>query len=383
MIRKVENRAGTYRRVYPGTKEEYRAFVPADLPPVPELMMDDEMMGLLVDATAAIRTLEGITDLIPDMDLFVSMFVRKEALTSSQIEGTQATLEDILNPALDISANADLEEVVNYVRALNYGMQRLERLPLSIRFMKEVHRELMTGARGQNKAPGEFRKSQNWLGSPGSRLQTASYVPPCVEDMKAGMNALEKYMNDISAGYPLVAAGLMHYQLESIHPFLDGNGRLGRMLIVLYLMETGMLSKPAIYPSYYLKQNQAEYYDRLALVRKAGSYEQWIKFFLECICQSAEDSIKKTKELNCLCTRGRELAAKAGKGPQKLYEYLLGHPIIDVGITARELGVSYNTAQAYIEKLRAAGLLQLQNEERAPKRNRSYAYGEYIDILKA
>lgn len=381
MKRTVKNRAGSYRKINAGKQTEYRAFVPAALPPAPELQMDDEMIGLLLDATSGVRALNEIADLIPDMNQFISMFVRQEAMRSSQIEGTQATLEDILDPALETNANADVEEVVNYTRALNYGINRLETLPLSSRLLREVHRELMTGVRGQHKSPGRFRRSQNWLGGAGSTIETARYIPPCVEDMKKAMSDLEKYMNDRRAGYPLIAAGLIHYQFETIHPFLDGNGRLGRMIIVLYLMDTEMLKAPVIYPSYYLKQNQTEYYDRLALVREKGDYEQWIKFFLRCVSESAGDSLAKIRQLNEMCSRDRQKAKEAGKGSGRLHEYLCSHPIIDVGITAKDLGISYNTAQAHIRKLQQVGILRLADEGRRPKRNRRFVYSEYLEIL--
>ena len=210
------------------------------------------------------------------MDLFVSMYVRKEALLSSQIEGTQCTLDDILNPLMEENTNRNVSDVVNYIKATEFALNRLHSLPLCNRLIKETHAVLMEGVRGQEKSPGEFRYSQNWIGGQGSTIQNARYIPPNPEDMQTAMSDLEKYMNGDDLLDPLIQAALIHYQFETTHPFLDGNGRVGRLLITLFLMEKGILSRPALYISYFLKMNRIEYYDRMTQVRKTGDYEQWV-----------------------------------------------------------------------------------------------------------
>lgn len=207
------------------------------------------------------------------------MYVRKEALISSQIEGTQCTLDDVLDPEAETNANLDVSDVVNYVKATRYALTRLKSLPICCRLIREVHEVLMDGVRSQDKTPGDFRRSQNWVGPANCALKDARYIPPNVTDMEESMSCLEKYINEATEYDPLIRAGLIHYQFETIHPFLDGNGRLGRLLILLYIMEQGLLEKPVIYISYFLKKNQIEYYDRISEVRKSRNYEQWIKFF--------------------------------------------------------------------------------------------------------
>ena len=267
------NRAGYYRRNLSG-EAEYKSFVPYPLPPQPELLIDNEMVAELMKAHHNIGVLEGKSSQIPNVKLFIAMYVRKEALMSSQIEGTQATLEDVLDPTIKAGMNNDVEDVVNYVRALDEAILLLEKLPICSRLIRKAHEILLSHTRGQEKQPGEYRSSQNWIGDALSTIKTARYVPPNVDDMKEAISDLEKYINaeddDMDV---LIKAGLIHYQFETIHPFLDGNGRIGRLLIVLYLMSKGILSTPALYVSYYLKENRIEYYDRLEAVRKSGNYE--------------------------------------------------------------------------------------------------------------
>jgi Fic family protein len=208
------------------------------------------------------------------------MYIRKEALISSQIEGTQCTLDDVLDPEIDMNANADVAEVINYIKAAQFALERLNTLPICSRLLRDTHAILMEGVRGQDKNPGEYRRSQNWIGPQNCTLKDARYIPPNVDDMTAAMSDLEKYINESNIYDPLVRAALIHYQFETIHPFLDGNGRIGRLLILLYLMEHKLLNKPVIYVSYFLKKNQFEYYDRISEVRRSGNYEQWVSFFL-------------------------------------------------------------------------------------------------------
>ena len=275
----------------------YQSFRPNPLPPEPPIEMSNEMIAKLIDANRRLATLDGLSSRIPNMDLFVSMYVRKEALLSSQIEGTQCTLDDILNPFAEENTNLNVSDVVNYIRAEEYAINRLQTLPLCNRLIKETHAVLMEGVRGQEKNPGEFRYSQNWIGGQGSTLRNARYIPPNPEDMINAMSDLEKYMNGEDSLDPLIQAALIHYQFETTHPFLDGNGRVGRLLITLFLMEKEILSTPSVYISYFLKMNRIEYYDRMTQVRKTGDYEQWILFFLQALSDSAEDAIQTIDEL--------------------------------------------------------------------------------------
>ena len=279
----MTNRAGTFVSNLSG-EMAYESFRPAPLPPNPPIEVSGELLTKLIDANKKIATLEGLSSRIPNMGLFVSMYVRKEALLSSQIEGTQCTLEDILSPLIENNTNRDVSDVVNYIRATEFALERLKTLPLCNRLIKETHAVLLESARGQEKNPGEFRYSQNWIGGQGSTLKNARYIPPNPEDMLTAMSDLEKYINSDDTLDPLIQAALIHYQFETTHPFLDGNGRVGRLLITLFLMEKGILSTPALYISYYLKMNRIEYYDRMTQVRRTGDYEQWISFFLQAFC---------------------------------------------------------------------------------------------------
>lgn len=295
----MENRAGYFKTNLSGDMA-YQSFVPAPLPPTPPVDLGSEGLNLLIQANRQLALLEGLAVRIPNMDLFVSMYVRKEALLSSQIEGTQATLDDVLDPLLDENANRSVADVINYIKASEFAIKRLQELPLCNRLIKETHAVLMEGVRGQEKNPGEFRYSQNWIGGQGSTLKNARYIPPNPEDMKEAISDLEKYMNAEDSLDPLVRAALIHYQFETIHPFLDGNGRVGRLLITLFLMEKKILTAPALYISYFLKRNRIEYYDRMTEVRRKGNYEQWITFFLQAVMESAEDAVHTIDQLTAL-----------------------------------------------------------------------------------
>ncbi len=360
----------------------YKSFKPSPLPPLPPLEIDENLIKLLVEANRQLAQLDTASQLIPNIELFVSMYVRKEALMSSQIEGTQCTLEDILDPQLDVNANADVGEVINYIKAAHFALERLKTLPICNRLLRETHAVLMEGVRGQEKSPGEFRRSQNWIGPSGSTLKNARYIPPNVEDMENAMSDLEKYINESDKYDPLIQAALIHYQFETIHPFLDGNGRIGRLLILLYLMEKKLLSKPVIYVSYFLKMNQIEYYDRISEVRRKGNYEQWISFFLEAVSSAAEDALKSIGKLSALREKNIARLPKSSKrkdNVRALFDYLEQHPIIDIKQTAAALGLSYNTVSAAVKKLMELGILK---ETTNAARNRVFAYEEYLEILK-
>lgn len=375
------NRAGEYISNMTG-EASYQSFCPAALPPDPPLELNDDTVQLLIDANRTLATLNTAASLIPSTDLFVSMYVRKEALMTSQIEGTQCTLDDILDPDADANANLDVGDVVNYVNAAQYAIQRLQTLPLCNRLLRETHEKLLAGVRGQEKNPGEFRRSQNWIGPTGCGLKDARYIPPNVEDMAAAMSALEKYINEDRQYDPLVRVALIHYQFETIHPFLDGNGRIGRLLILLYLMEQKLLDKPVLYVSYFLKKNQVEYYDRISEVRRSGNYEQWVHFFLEAVHAAAADAAESIQKLSELHDRNLAILPTSKRSVdhvRRLFDYLEQHPIIDIKKTAQALDISYNTAAAAIRKLADLGILR---ETTNAVRNRVFAYQEYLDVLR-
>ncbi len=373
------NRAGEYICNMTGDAS-YRSFRPSPLPP--ELELNSDLIRLLVAANRVLAILNTAASLIPDTNLFVSMYVRKEALMTSQIEGTQCTLDDILDPDLDANTNLDVSDVVNYFSAANYAIQRLHTLHLCNRLLRETHERLMEGVRGQEKNPGEFRRSQNWIGPSGSTLKNARYIPPNVDDMTAAMSDLERYINKSEEYDPLVRCALIHYQFETIHPFLDGNGRIGRLLILLYLMQQGLLDHPVLYVSYFLKKNQIEYYDRISEVRRSGNYEQWVRFFLEAVQSAAEEALDSIQRLSSLHERNLSLLPETNRSvdhTRRLFEYLEQHPIIDIKRAAVDLAVSYNTISSATRKLIDCGIL---HETTNAARNRVFAYQQYLDILR-
>ncbi len=377
----MNNRAG-YLKTNLSGELAYQSFVPSPLPPSPPFEMTEDMLGLLIRANTALAVLESIAVRIPNVNLFVSMYVRKEALMSSQIEGTQATLEDVLDPMIDANANRNVADVVNYIKATEYAIRRLKELPLCNRLIKETHAVLMEGVRGQEKSPGEFRRSQNWIGGQGSTLRNARYIPPSPDDMTEAMSDLEKYVNTDDSLDTLVRAALIHYQFETIHPFLDGNGRVGRLLITLFLMEKNVLSTPALYISYFLKKNRVEYYDRMTEVRAKGNYEQWVSFFLQALVESAEDATATIDALIDLHDKNAALIAgmgRAAKSAMLVFSYLEANPIIDINKTAAALNITFNTASSAVKRLSDVGILaQTTNASR----NRTFAYEDYITILR-
>lgn len=377
----MNNRAGHLKTNLSG-EMAYQSFVPSPLPPKPPIELTEEMLGLLIKANSRIAVLESIATRIPNVELFVSMYVRKEALMSSQIEGTQATLEDVLDPMIEANTNRNIADVVNYIKATEFAIKRLHDLPLCNRLIKETHAVLMSGVRGQEKNPGEFRYSQNWIGGQGSTLKNARYIPPSPEDMTEAMSDLEKYINADEDTDALIRAALIHYQFETIHPFLDGNGRVGRLLITLFLMEKKVLSTPALYISYFLKKNRVEYYDRMTEVRVKGNYEQWVKFFLLALIESAEDATATIDELTVLHDKNVETISgmgRAAKNVQLVFDYLEANPIIEIKKTAAALGITFNTVSGAVRRLTDAGILvQTTNSSR----NRTFAYERYLDILR-
>lgn len=377
----MNDRAGYWKTNLSG-EMAYQSFVPSPLPPTPPIEISEDILEQLIKANSQLAILESVATRIPDVDLFVSMYVRKEALMSSQIEGTQATLEDVLDPLIEDNTNRNVADVVNYIKATEYAIRRLHELPLCNRLLKETHAILMEGVRGQEKNPGEFRCSQNWIGGKGSTLRNAKYIPPSPDDMTEAMSDLEKYINADDRLDGLIRAALIHYQFETIHPFLDGNGRIGRLLITLFLMEKKVLTTPALYISYFLKKNRVEYYDRMTEVRSKGNYEQWVKFFLQALAESAKDAIAAIDELTALHDKNVDLVAgmgRASKNAMLVFRYLEANPIIEIGKTAEALGITFGTASNVVERLSSAGILE---QITTGRRNRTFAYKDYLAILR-
>lgn len=375
------NRYGEFVKNLSGDSS-YLSFKPSPLPPEPALEINSNMVSKLVEANRELVKLDTAAKFIPNTDLFISMYVRKEALISSQIEGTQCTLDDVLDPELDTNSNLDVADVINYVQATNYAIEQLKTLPLCNRLLREVHRELMQGVRGQEKNPGEFRTSQNWIGPANCSLKDARYIPPNKDDMLTAMSDLEKFMNENDDYDALIRIALIHYQFETIHPFLDGNGRIGRLMILLYLIEQKLLSYPVIYISYFLKKNQIEYYDRISEVRRSGNYEQWVIFFLEAVSAAAKDSLETIEQLSALHDKNIALLPKTNRKKDNvriLFDYIEKYPIIDIRHTSQALDVSFNTVSNAIRKLQELGIL---TETTNSARNKVFAYSEYLDILK-
>lgn len=375
-------RAGTWIKQGSG----YRAFIPAPLPPAPPIGMDEEMVRLLSVADRCLGRLDGVASVLPNPNLFVAMYVRQEAVLSSQIEGTQSTLEDVIQFELGGDGDRlpqDVEEVVNYVRAMNHGLDRLGSLPLSLRLIREIHAELMAGVRGSNRSPGEFRVSQNWIGPAGSTLQNASFVPPPVPDMMTALGNLERFLHDRESLPPLIQAGIAHAQFETIHPFLDGNGRVGRLLITFLLCERDILQRPLLYLSHYLKAHRTEYYDRLTAIRAEGNWEGWLKFFLRGVDEVSNSATRTARQILLLRENHRGLViARLGNTPHgaRLLDFLYQQPIVNVRTVERHLGCTYATANKLVEQFSALGILR---EVTGARRNRLYRYTDYLSLFDA
>lgn len=378
----MNTRAGRYINNLSGDMS-YQSFKPAPLPPVPSLTLNNEIVFKLVEASKNLTLLDALASFVPNINLLVSMYVRKEALLSSQIEGTQCTLDDIFDPLIEENTNQNVSDVVNYIKATEYALDRLNTLPLCNRLIKEAHRILMEGVRGQEKSPGEFRYSQNWIGGQNSNIKTARYIPPNVLDMQEAMSDLEKYINSDDSLDPLIQAALIHYQFETIHPFLDGNGRIGRLLITLFLIEKKVISCPALYISYFLKMNRIEYYDRMSQVRKTGDYEQWVLFFLQALADSSSDAIDTIDKLTKLHNNNinilDDISPRQKTNVLKVFNYLEKNPIIDIQKTTNALSLSYNTVAKAVLLLADKGILRQSAKSGKAK---IYSYFNYLDILR-
>jgi Fic family protein len=359
----------------------YRAFVPAPLPPDPPLAYDGTLQTLLSNADRDLARLDAIAALLPNSDLFVAMYVRHEAVLSSQIEGTQSTLEDVLAYEADAVRDdtpKDVAEVVNCVRAMNHGLTRLPELPLSLRLLREIHGELMQGVRGGEKSPGEFRTSQNWIGGQGSTLAHAAFVPPPPHELMSALGALERFLHEAKPTVPLlIRCGLAHAQFESIHPFLDGNGRVGRLLITVMLCEDGALSRPLLYLSLYLRANRAEYCDRLTAIREHGHWEPWLAFFLRGVSLTARLATQTARDIVALRESHRSSVAANAKA-LTLLDALYRQPTVTVNKVAQALGCTFPTAAKLVKAFEARGWLR---ELTGYERNRLWRYQPYIDLF--
>ncbi len=377
----MQERAGQYHQQPSG----YQAFIPNPLPPQPELIMNQEMIALLSKADRALGRLDGMAETLPNPDLFVAMYVRKEAVLSSQIEGTQASLEDLLEYEAEVEVQniEDVAEVVNYVAAMQYGLRRLETLPLSLRLLKEIHNILLQGVRGSNRTPGEFRNSQNFIANSAyASLSSATFVPPPPSDMLIALHDLERYFYDQAELPPLIKAGLLHVQFETIHPFLDGNGRMGRLLVTFFLCQQGVIGKPLLYLSYFLKKHRQSYYRLLQNVRDNGDWESWMSFFLRGIYEVATSATDKARKIVQLREKDRTTIinnlGRATSSALKLFEGLFTSPIITVNQAKDIAGIAYKNTNIIMSQLENIGILAKSGNN---ERNRLFRYKAYMDIL--
>ncbi len=363
----------------------YRAFIPAPLPPDPPVQLSGELQKLLSQADRALGRLDGSIQTLPNPDLFVLMYVRKEAVLSSQIEGTQSSLQDLLAAeaqVLDPDRPRDVGEVLNYVRAMNYGLARLAKLPVSIRLIREIHAQLLEGMRGSHLTPGELRRSQNWIGPSGCTLAEATFVPPPPAEAPNALAAWENFLHQDDTLPLLIKIGLTHAQFETIHPFLDGNGRVGRLLITFLLCEQEVLFKPVLYLSYYFKRHRAAYYEQLQAVRDHGDWEGWLAFFLRGVAEVSAQATETARRILALREAHRALITEhfgraAGNG-HRLLEYLYEHPIVSVNDVQELIGASYQAANTLVSNMETHGIL---TEFTGQSRNRRFRYEDYIRLF--
>jgi Fic family protein len=363
--------------------EKARAFVPHPLPPNPELRLDAELQELLEKATLALGRIDGLTAALPDPTLYLYSYVRKEAVLSSQIEGTQSSLSDLLLFEVEGTASVpldDVQEVCGYVAAMSFGIQSLKELPLSLRLIKEIHKVLLTKGRGSEHEPGEFRRSQNWVG--GTRPGNAVFVPPPPEHLIECLGALEKFLHNDPVKTPLlIKAALAHVQFETIHPFLDGNGRLGRLLITLLLCAEDALHEPLLYLSLYFKQHRQRYYELLQAVRLTGDWETWLQFFLTGIVETSNQAAQTAKSLMTLAAADEkriQAIGKAAGSALRVHRLLQRQPILTIADASKELHLSAPTVTGSLSQLEQLGIVQ---EATGRKYRRHFTYAEYLKIL--
>lgn len=381
MAGEYDNRAGRFVTQIEG----YRAFIPNPLPPSPPLTIDAEMARLLSDADRHLGRLDGVASVLPNPDLFVAMYVRQESVLSSQIEGTQSSLDDVLQFEADangVETPKDVAEVVNHVDAMNHGLRRLPELPLSLRLIREVHEHLMQGVRGQARTPGEFRVTQNWIGPAGANLNNATFVPPPPRELGDVLGQFELFLHDRDSLPVLVHCALAHAQFETIHPFLDGNGRVGRLLITFLLCERGVLRRPLLYLSHYLKLHRTEYYDRLTATRVAGDWEGWVKFFLRGVAIVSRGATERARAILEMreAHRARIIGEVSAKYGTKLLDLLFEHPIVNAGFVEGKLACSAPTASKLMQQFENLGLIE---EITGNRRNRRYRYSPYIHLFES
>ena len=379
-----ENGQGTLRNNL-SEKLAYYSFFPTPLQSLRQLNLTEETYRTLSACSRKLGELEGMLYFVPNADMYLTMYVRKEALLSSQIEGTQCTFDDLLSPSQTQLHHKDVADVVNYVRAVDRGVELLKKMPLCTRLLRQVHAVLLDGVRGTEKNPGELRSSQNWIGPSGCTIATASFVPPNIEDLSNTLQDLERFINEPQVEMdPIVRAALVHYQFETAHPFLDGNGRLGRLLITLMLINDGVLHSCLFYPSFQFKKNRSEYYRQLTSVRERGTYEKWIEFFCNSLLESAKDSVGSLKNLVDLHNRStatitENLGRTAANG-QRLLGILEERPIVDTAFIAAQLDIGRSTASSLVKSFEELGILRPLDEAR--QRYRQYGYEEYLSILR-
>lgn len=361
----------------------YWAFVPH--PPPPPLKLTWNLVRENSEADRALSELAGVARTLPNPHLLIHPFIRREAVLSSRIEGTQASLSDLLffeaSGERDVYS-VDVIEVSNYVKALEYGVERLETLPVSLRLIREIHKQLMEGVRGEHMTPGEFRRSQNWIGPPGCTLMEATFVPPPEAKMKEALDQFEKYLHASAQLPPLIRLAMLHYQFEAIHPFLVGNGRVGRLLLTLLLCADGLLPKPLLYLSAYFERHRQRYYDLLLAISQRGAWSEWITFFLRGVAEQSHDAIRRSNRLIDLWQEYRQKLQSARTSPLslRLVDELLSYPAISVAWAAKRLKVTHRSIQLNIEKLVRHGILR---EATGRRRNRIFVAPEIINILEA
>ena len=379
----TDNGQGFLRKNLSG-EAEYQSFVPAPLDNVTPIDLSEETVRLLGACSRKLGELEGMLRFVPNAQMYLAMYVRKEALLSAQIEGTQCTFDDILNPENTELVQRDVADVVNYIKATEYAVERMNELPLCMRLLREVHTILLSGVRGSEKNPGELRSTQNWIGPGGSTLKNAAYIPPNIEDMNDSLRDLEKFINKAGDVDPIIKASLVHYQFETIHPFLDGNGRLGRLLITLSLMNDHALSAAVFYPSYQLKLRRSEYYEHLMAVRENGEYAKWVGFFCDCLLTSAEDAVGSLERLvnlhNANTALINESLGRSATNGQRLLELLEGNPIVDVAFVVEKLDIARTTASNLVKDFVNLGMLVQREKEK--QRYRTFLYEDYLGILR-
>jgi len=370
-------------RIVRSVEGEYWAFVPNALPP--KLAWTPSLVAALSDADRALGELSGLGRSIPNPHLLMIPFVRREAVLSSRIEGTQASLSDLYAyeaAQLSLEQTPDVREVYNYVQALEYGLERLQTFPLTLRLIREIHEHLMTGVRGEHQTPGEFRRSQNWIGAPGCTLNDATYVPPPVPEMLETLDAFERFLHAPSSLPPLARLGLIHYQFEAIHPFLDGNGRVGRLLVTLLLCAWNLLPEPLLYLSAYFVAHQQSYYDLLLSVSQRGSWGTWLTFFLNGISSQACDAVARAQRMQNLREHYREQfqTVRAAARLLQVVDLLFVRPLLTTHQVEDNLNVSTPTAQGYINRLEDAGILR---EITGQARNRIYQADEILKFIES